>query len=580
MKKLKNGTEHTVEEVALRNLGVSSTDDINKWFQKSYAGDYRIDGLEKAVDMIRNGGWERIQVVGDYDVDGTTATAQFRLCLKKLGYPVYDRIPRRFSEGFGMNPSIVGEIPDGKTLIITCDNGIAAFDAVALAKKRGFTVIVTDHHLPVVENGTVKLPDADLIIDPNAIPGSADFNGYCGSGLAYRLLKLLVETEEKNAEPGSAEARDLRALRLIIEPLAMMGTIGDVVTLREENYVIARNGLSKLAKRCASHGMVALHDKLWIVNPTASDIGYKSGPCVNANGRLTDDGASKSVDLLASMDYIEAARIADETIAANNSRKEQVSSAMMMAEEYIAANHAENDLPMFVVLPHTNGGIIGIVAGKLAEKYGVPVFAFTESGSYLKGSGRSIPGVDLKSLLDEHSDLIVKYGGHEGAAGLIVEKAKLTELHDKTNSYAKEHGIERLHVDELRYDLEIDAADIKKYLDETLRFGPFGEGNDPIVFKINHFRLVPNPDGKLKTYIGSSGIKISSDYGQAISFSLADRLSQSKAIALTLYGTLSYSYFKGEATPQVEMIDFDEELPEREETPLMQALRRKAAEGH
>ena len=174
--KNRNDETRSIADVCLKNLGVDNTDEINGWFQKSYDHGYRIDGIDEAIELIENGGWERVHIVGDYDVDGETATAQMVTVLKEFGYPVTYRIPKRFSEGFGLNRQIIDELPDGKILIITVDNGIAALEAVKAAKERGFTVIVTDHHLPITENGSAILQEADLIIDPNAIPGSSDFN--------------------------------------------------------------------------------------------------------------------------------------------------------------------------------------------------------------------------------------------------------------------------------------------------------------------------------------------------------------------------------------------------------------------
>lgn len=573
----KRGVESTIEEVALRNLGVTSVEEINDWFRKSYAGDYRIDGIDRAIDILETGKWDRIQIVGDYDIDGTTATAIMRLGLEACGHKVYDRIPHRFSEGFGLNPTIVSEIPDGKTLLITVDNGVAALEAVKLAKSRGFTVIVTDHHLPVTdEDGNPVLPEADCIINPNAVEGQADFNGYCGAGIAFRLVRRLIERRNR-LETDESKAKNLTALKAILEPLAMMGTIGDVMELREENYVIARNGLKKLEKRCATAGMLALHDKLWVSHPVAQDIGYKSGPCINANGRLLDDGAAKSVDLLASTDYTAALLLAQEAVDNNNRRKQQVDAGMKLAEMQIKTNGMENDLPLVLYLPGTNEGIVGIIAGRLREKYGTVAIVLTdaEEKGMLKGSGRSIDAVNLKALLDEAAEYLEKYGGHEGAAGLSLKKENFKAFRELLISKAE--GFEKEVKTEMYYDLEIEADKVPEALEETLRFGPFGQGNEPIVFKISNFKLIPGNDGKLKNYVGTSGVKLASESCQAIGFGLAERMRETKATTFTLYGTLSYNYFKGDAIPQIEFSEFEEEVSEKEETPLMKALRAKAA---
>ena len=577
MIKKKRGNEKTITEVALRNLGVSSKEKINDWFRRSYAGNYKIHGIDKMLEILDAHKWDSVVIVGDYDVDGTTAAAQCKLVLEHLGYPVSIRIPKRFSEGFGLSPKIIDEIPDGDTLIITVDNGIASIDAIRAAKDRGFTVIVTDHHQPVVENGKVILPNADLIINPNAIPGQADFCGYCGSGLAYKFLTALINQKLSTAH----NPENLKKLRAIIEPLAMMGTICDVMELREENYVIARNGLAKLEKRIATAGVLALHDELWLSHPTASNIGFRSGPCINANGRLFDDGAAKSVALLSEMNYRNGVALAKEAVENNNQRKRLVEDGMQMAQQYIKANGFENDLPMIVCLKNLHDGIIGILAGRLREYYGTVAIAFSDDGSgTLKGSGRSIDTINLKAMLDDLQDLFVKYGGHEGAAGITIEKDKVREFRERSQKYAESHGFEHEALDVLEWDCEITEPEVPAARKEAAAFEPFGHGNPAPVFKITGFKLIPDK-GKLKNPLGNSAIKMSSEHSQAIAFGddLVGRLTASKAASLTLYGTITTYYFKGEEIPQIEIIDFDEETATQVETPLMKALRQRAAEN-
>lgn len=576
VKRIKRGSEKTVKEVALRNLGVSSTYDINAWFKKSYAGLYRIEGIDEGINLLESKKWDLIRIIGDYDVDGTTSTAEMRLVLSSLGYNVEDRIPHRFSEGFGLNKAIVEEIPDcGSVLLITVDNGITAIEAVELAKKRGFSVIIIDHHDPVITEGKALLPDADIIIDPHAVENSADYKEYCGAGLAFRFLSRLIERKSENAS--EIERKKIVALKTVIEPLAMMGTIADVVELREENYVIARNGLAKLEKRYATPGVLALHDKLFVTHPNEGDIGFKSGPCINANGRLFDDGAKKSVDLLSCTDYQLASKLADESIANNNIRKQQVDAGYALAKQIIFTHGYEDDLPIVLYLKDINEGIIGIIAGKLQEEYGTVVCVFTDNeDGILKGSGRSTKNINLKKMLDQFEELFIKYGGHSGAAGMSIQAENLESFRRKANDYAKAKGFTHEIKTELAYDLEIEANQVIECLNETLKFAPFGQGNSPIIFKVKGFRLNEVAPRSKKLYVGKNGVKIVSDYCQAISFGLVNSLKVCEANVLTLYGTLSYNHFRGESIPQIEFVDFEEEVDldtKTEETPLMQALR-------
>lgn len=582
MKYIKRSSAATIRDVVLQNLNVRDEQDINAWFKKSYAGKYRIDGIDEAIDILCNTTWDRVQVVGDYDVDGTTATAEMKLVLKVLGFPVHTRVPRRFSEGFGLNTKIIEEIPDGKTLLITVDNGIAANEAVSLAKKRGMTVIITDHHLPAVANGRPDYPDADLIIDPNALPNTADFNGYCGAGIAYKLLTRLLE--RKLAETtDETEIRKLNSVKVMLASLCMMGTVADVMDLREENYVFVRNGLRMLEKRQATAGVMALHDKLWITHPTSDDVAFKSGPCINANGRLYDDGADRSVELLSCLDYREAELLVAETIDNNKKRKEQVEEAFRKAEETITDMEMQDDLPLVIYQPAINEGIIGILAGKLSEQYGTVAMVFTDSDDpgVLKGSGRSTETINLKAMLDSIGSFFVRYGGHAGAAGMSVEKTRLAGMRQAAMAYSKKHKLEREPVKDICYDLSIHVSEVPDAIPELMKYAPFGQGNAPVIFQIRSFNLLPGRDGSLKTKIGSGGVKIYGNGADAVCFDqkLTAEILASSAMELTLYGTLSYSYFRGEARPQIEIVGFEDVNTKTQDSPLLQALKAKAARG-
>ena len=557
--KKRNDETRSIADVCLKNLGVASTDEINAWFQKSYDHGYRIDGIDNAIELIENGDWERIHIVGDYDVDGETATAQMVTVLKELGYPVTYRIPKRFSEGFGLNRQIIDELPDGKILIITVDNGVAALEAVKAAKERGFTIIVTDHHLPpITENGSAILPEADLIIDPNAIPGSADFTGYCGAGIANRIVTRILEKRIESLPFNDENTLKLRALKANMQVLAMIGTVCDVMQLREENYVIVRNGLKKLNMRVAPMGVLALCDQLYLEHPTATDIAFKLGPALNANARLFDEGADLSVRLLCGDIYNEVCALAQSSVTNNVVRKQLVSDGLKQAEEIISANGWEKDLPMVLFLPDAKEGVIGIVASSLCEKYRTTVMVFTRSDKdgILKGSGRSIEGVHLKDLLDAAADEFEVYGGHAGAAGMSVREDNLDHMREALQAEAAKRGYTPLDAETLYFDLSISAAEVENALAQLERFAPFGEGNRPLVFEIKNFKLAGS-----KQVIGADGktVKLTAENGMnALGFSMSEEFETSNALSYTLYGELGYNYFKGERTPQILFTAFEE----------------------
>ena len=193
--------EEKIVAAHLNKMKLSSTQDINNWYRRSRDGLYNIKRLKDVVKVLSKFRDKFVYIFGDYDADGTMATSILFLTLKRLGFKnVKFRIPHRFTEGFGVNLTMLNEIAEDPkdVVIITVDNGVAAIDVVSEAKSRGYTVIITDHHQPAVIDGITVLPDADVIIDPNAIDGSADFNGYCGAGLAYKLAQELFRKENVN----------------------------------------------------------------------------------------------------------------------------------------------------------------------------------------------------------------------------------------------------------------------------------------------------------------------------------------------------------------------------------------------
>ena len=391
----------SVENIILKNFGVSSAADLNEWFKKSYANQYTINGLKEAVEFAKKFMKSTVTIIGDYDADGTTATSILYLGLKEYGFKdVRFRIPHRFSEGFGINEKIIDEIESG--LIITCDNGIAGLDAIKKAKGKGLAVIVTDHHKPVVIDNETVLPVADYIIDPNAIDGQAVFNGYCGAGLAYKFICELFNFN--------------KTIRYKYLGLAAIGTVADVMELREENYVFVRNALPRLSNPTyTTVGLNALIEAFDFERQiTSSDIGYRIGPAINSASRMKDWGADFVVELLTfNGDKEKAAEMAQKLIRTNELRKESEKEAMAKAKEIIEQQNKKDNCPLIVYIPLINEGILGIIAGNLCEKYGVPTLVFTNTlfkgEEILKGSARSCDGFNIKELFDAHAELFIKY---------------------------------------------------------------------------------------------------------------------------------------------------------------------------
>lgn len=561
----KRGSETTIKEVFLRNIGKESLDDINGWFTKSYSEEYRIDKLDDAVMLAKSFIDKPVRIIGDYDADGVTSTSILYLALKRAGFKnVSYRIPKRFSEGFGINNTIIDEVNDG--LIITCDNGVAQLEAIQKAKDKGLNVIIIDHHEPVVADGEIVLPNADIIIDPNAIKDSADFNGYCGAGLSYRFARRLL-------------GEDSYIKKLL--GLAAIGTVADVMELREENYVFVRNGLKALKNpQATTSGTYALISSLDLTRYISShDIGFKVGPVINASSRMKDDGAMDAVKLLTfDGPFPYAIGEAEKLIERNEQRKVAKKEALKIAIDTINNEMLMCDVPLIVTLEGVPEGVIGIIAGNLCEEYKVPAIVLTTtSEGILKGSSRSCGNYNIKEELDKVSSLLLKYGGHEGAAGLSLDPKNLDEFRRIMQENAKSFTPPE-EADTIFYDLEIKASDIADTIQELEKYGPFGNGNDYPVFKISDYSV--NPKGGF--YVN----KVASEYDItklfyksdvcAIGFDLSKRFKNVTPKSVNLVGTLSDNYFNGKITHQVEFNDFSLNAVNQITTPLAEKLKRMA----
>lgn len=545
----------TIKDVVLHNTKQTEKEFFNK--KKNY-----IDQTKEAASMIKHfiEEGEQITIFGDYDVDGITSSGVLDLAITELGGLTDVIFPKRFSEGFGISEKAVEKINDG--LLITVDNGIAGVEAVRKAKEKGITVIITDHHQP---NDDGIFPPADIIINPNAIEGSCDFNGFCGAGIACKLSEELL-----------GEGHPL--LKRLVS-LAAIGTIADVMNLVGENRLIVIEGLKELNKRHSDFmGIDALLEVLELESITATTIGFKIGPILNAVGRLYDDGAKDAFELLKCKDRAEAANLANKLVAINENRKDIVNKWKKIADEKL---NVKNEPIIIAYLPGVPEGIVGILAGRLKEEYDRPtiVFSDAEEKGILKGSGRSTESVDMKALLDKASELLYKYGGHEGAAGLSIKKCDYESLIRVLNSLLGEYKENDL----LYYDLEISVKDIPKALKELDKFAPFGAGNPNVIFKIKDFDLIPKNglyykplgviDGKYK------GVKLFGDKVSALDFEGWKKYcGMGNPKTLELLGTLSINSFKGYVSNQIEIVDMIDGKREAKKTSLAEALDRKAKE--
>lgn len=551
----REGVPKTIAGLIKQNTGMS-TETLMKDTKK-----YRIDGLSQARDMIQAAIQEKrhIYIFGDYDVDGICCGAVMTVGLRALGYEdhVTVRLPKRFSEGYGVSEKAINEF-EGNSLLITVDNGISAIEPIKKAKDKGMTVMVVDHHLPATdENGAPVYPDADLIIDPNAIEGSADFNGYCGAGLAYRIMCQLINDRKV-------------LIRLLC--LAAVATIADSVPLTYENRRIVRYGLHYMTDMgYATTGLFALLS-LCDCNEYVSetDIGFKIAPCLNAPGRLYDDGAKQSFLLMSfEGDLREAKLMAEKQLTDNEKRKELSDEWTKKINEQIQKEHLEADNPMTIYAPGVPEGIIGIIAGRIAEEWHTPCILLgdAEQAGILKGSARSSGDVHLYNLLKHGEMYLLRFGGHAPAAGLSLKAENLNAFrHVMQDTLMNLYpGFTREEMPTV-YDMELDGRKRDQVLhvfEEVIRYSPYGQGNPAPVIRLKNLAVVPvrTEDGlsNFRYLKNNAGILIHATDYSCISFKEPERYVAIGAPGcIDLVGSVQLHYYKGKFDYRFEFSGLEE----------------------
>lgn len=535
---IKKENYNTIGSVVEGNTGMS----VLTFLTESHKP--HMDMLQETADAIKNYlksvSNPNVIIVGDYDADGDTSTAIMFWMFKALGVNPKFRIPKRFSEGYGMSEKIVEEFPncpnkDG--LVITVDNGIAAFKAIEKAKAKGYTVIVTDHHLPPKDaDGNMILPPADIILDPHIYPEKSEFEDYCGAGIAYRLAEVLLP--------------NMNLIQLKV--LASIGTVADVMPLVGANRTLVKEGLEAINNRKCVPGLNAIINALKLSNHiTADDYGFMLGPVFNASGRLYDDGASRVVNVLTSGNSPELINKAENLVQINNIRKALVRESMEAAEKALSADVIKNRKPIVLYDETIGEGIIGIIAGHLTEKYYCPsvVFTKTENPDILKGSGRSIPEIHLKDALDKIQDKIVGYGGHAGAAGLSIKKDDLKEF---TKALADACGKLPDKTEDIYYDLEL-GDNYKGIMDELNIYAPYGEGNPKPVFH----KTFDVADGEYREIGDKTHFMIKCNGVTLMGFGLTNKYKEAGfPKKIECVGYLSENWFNNSVSYNFEILDF------------------------
>ena len=433
--------------------------------------------VEKAAlimkEKIESG--RKIRIISDYDVDGVMSNYVLYDGLKTAGADVSYEIPDRILDGYGVNERMISDAhTDGVDTIITCDNGIAAFQAVELAKSFGMTVIVTDHHevpYETDESGErhYKIVPADAVVDIKQPDCGYPFKEICGAVVAYKFIRVLYR------QMGIAWKDD----RKYVEFLAI-ATVCDVMSLTDENRIYVREGL-KLLPRTENVGLKALMRCNSLEGKVLSGyhLGFVLGPCINATGRLKS--AQEGLSLLLETDEAAALKKADEVVKLNVSRKTLTIEGTALALEQVE-NDLKGDNVLVVYLPKLHESLAGIVAGRVREAFYKPVFVVTEGeNGMLKGSGRSIEGYHMYDALTEVSDVLDKFGGHELAAGFSLKKENLEAFKRELNTREHLTAKELTPVKYIDVPMPTSYANIA-ICEQLEALAPFGKGNEKPLF--------------------------------------------------------------------------------------------------
>lgn len=478
------GKHHPIILRLLSSRGVSSPEQVDSFFNFDYEKDlgdpFAIAGIEKAVGRIVEAKEkkEKIAIFGDYDADGVSASAVVYETLCELGLQdVICYIPDRQLEGYGMNEKAVKYLSEkGVKLIITVDCGITNHKEVETAGQLGMDVIVTDHH-----NVPEILPAAYACINPNISDSGFAYKELAGVGVAFKLCQALYG----KIAPGKAEQLKWKL------DLVALGTIADCVPLLGENRVLAKYGLIVLSKTRRTGfqeifkvGRIEINENNI---PNAHKVAFQVAPRINAAGRM--DHANVSYKLLIEKDPVAARTMALE-VESSNQRRQKITAEIFKEVQALAQQSFGDKKFIFASSPHWPVGILGLVAGKIAEEFQKPTVIFQQQENEFVGSLRSIPEIHIMEMLKKCQDLLVKFGGHSQAAGVSLWPDKVPDFCQRMSALIEEKLSGKKIESVVEIDCNMTAEDINwEFLTELKKMEPFGEGNEEPVFSMEHMLI-------------------------------------------------------------------------------------------
>ena len=536
---------------------VESIEDIRTDI-RDLTGFTQLKDIEKAAnriaDAIENA--EKTIICGDFDADGANSAALIIEAITKMGgKPPLLFIPNRITQGYGLSRGLVEQMPEDAGLIITVDNGISSIDGVNAANEAGFTVIVTDHHLP-----GEKLPEAYAIVNPNQ-PGCAfPWKGTAGVGVAFYVMGAVRAELRKRGWFTKMGIPELYMMGLL--DMVSLATVADVAPLERNNRIMVAEGLKRIRNKTCRPGITALFEvaKKDQSRATAADSGFIAAPRLNAVGRLAD--MRVGVDLLLATDAEEARSIADTLDTLNRNRRDIEDDVRQIAEaaakEQMAAANGSG-YSIVVYRPDWHEGVIGIVASRLREQYNRPTIVFTRAADgCLKGSGRSINALHLRDAIADvdaqHPGLIHKFGGHAAAAGLTIDSSE--ESLATFQAAFEKATRKRLTPEDLQETLDTDGMLLPEdFTLDNLRAiedgGPWGRGFEPPLFhgkfRIFDVRHVASGGFKFKVTLGDRAV-------QCIWFRRGDEArgdGPAPGSEVTFTYTPIINRFRGEENPEI-----------------------------
>ncbi|MBR4097338.1 MAG: single-stranded-DNA-specific exonuclease RecJ [Oscillospiraceae bacterium] len=483
----------------LASRGIDTIEKAAEFFNQQDGGNqlsdpFLIRDMQEAADALLTAIDEgkRICVYGDYDCDGITATAVLYSYLECMGGNVEYYINQR-SEGYGLCKDAVRRLAEsGVELIVTVDNGISAIEEAKLVAELGMELVITDHHQPGEE-----LPEAVAVVDPHRADDLSPFKDLCGCGVALKLIAAM-------------DGGDYSSAMEQFSDLAAIATVADIVPLKGENREIVRQGL-KYLENTENMGLQALMAVAGVKIPvTSTNAAFSIAPRINASGRF--GSASEAVDLLLCEDPEEADAMANRLNQLNNERRKTETDIMDEIKASILAKpEILNKRVLFLYGEGWHHGVIGIVAAKLVERFGKPVFILSDDGDYARGSARSIEGFSIHRALTACADVLTKFGGHSGAGGFSLLKSDIDNFDNALQKYAAENfasmPVLTLHADKLITPQELSVESITS----LSRLEPCGEGNPQPLFAMLSVRLLDfaalsgGTHTKLKLTYGNSG---------------------------------------------------------------------------